>query len=89
MTEELKQNKEINRLRQEIRKKIADGDADALYLDMVNNILEHLKLKEENESLRRYIEDIDKDIEELQKEMDKIKNRPPVDTSYTVGRVIE
>lgn len=47
------------------------------------------QLKEENAGLRRYIEDIDKDIEELQKEMDRIKNRPQVDTSYIVGKVIE
>ena len=54
MTEELKQilrelnkygnkNKQINRLKQEIRKKISDGEADELYLKMTNNIVEHLK----------------------------------------------
>ena len=54
MTEELKQilrelnkygnkNKKITRLKQEIRKKISDGDADELYLKMVNNVLEHLQ----------------------------------------------
>ena len=54
MTEELKQilrelnrygnkNKKITRLKQEIRKKISDGDADELYLKMVNNVLEHLR----------------------------------------------
>lgn len=50
------------------------------------------RLKEENESLRRYVDDIDKDIEELQKEIDRIKNRPPVDTrdtSYVVEKVIK
>lgn len=36
-------NKKITRLKQEIRKKISDGDADELYLKMVNNVVEHLR----------------------------------------------
>ena len=48
-----------------------------------------LQLKEENAGLRRYVDDIDNDIEQLKNEMDRIKNRPPVDTSYVVGKVIE
>lgn len=47
------------------------------------------RLHEENAGLKRYIEDIEKDIAELQKEMDSIRNRPPVDTSYRVGKVIK
>lgn len=47
------------------------------------------RLKEENESLKRYIDDIDNDIEAMQNELNRMKNRPPVDTSYVVGKVIE
>ena len=46
-------------------------------------------LTEENAGLKQYIAEMDNDIEELQREMDRMKNRPPVDTSYEVKRVIE
>lgn len=36
-------NKKITMLKQEIRKKISDGDADELYLKMVHNVVAHLK----------------------------------------------
>lgn len=49
--------------------------------------LQHLK--EENEGLRRHVEDINNDIEQLQREINSIKKRPQVDTSYIVEKVIE
>ena len=33
----------VKKLRREIRKKISDADADELYIEMVQNIVDHLK----------------------------------------------
>lgn len=33
----------VKKLRREIRKKLSDNDIDALYLEMVQNIVEHLE----------------------------------------------
>lgn len=42
---ELKQydGKSVSALRMDIRKKIQDGDADLLFMTMVNNVMQHLR----------------------------------------------